>query len=271
VTGRGCSTEGFGERRCSRRPSSASGRAEYFRLRSDVWHVTHRPTTAWSQTAAPRYGRRWARRRMHSSGRRQAHRRRAQTPAAQAAPVERRSSTADHPRWHARRAPEGSVGNRPGERLARPGERGSHAYHRHGVGRCGPGAPQAEALDGPLDGDGAGRRQHDRLRRVPASGVTGRYGRSHLDVRLDLHRRRSDPAGAGVRQPRPRASAHGGGRTPTPSGRSATSSASRRPGATGSRRGPATRPSRSRSSATSRCSGPKRARTTCSAPSWASR
>ena len=43
------------------------------------------------------------------------------------------------------------------------------------------GAFRAEALDGPLDGHGARRRQHDRLGRLPAAGLAGRHRRARLD------------------------------------------------------------------------------------------
>ena len=99
---------------------------------------------------------------------------------------------------------------------------------------------------------------------LPAS-LAGTAG-PDLDARLDLHRRGRDPAGARVRQPRPRASRAPAVRTPTRGGRSATSSASRPPGATGSPSGPATPRSPSPSSATSPSSGRRLGTTTCSAP-----
>ena len=94
---------------------------------------------------------------------------------------------AAHTRWHSRR----TTG-----RSRQPKKGVSHA------------SSQAEALDGPLDGDGTGRRQHDRLGRLPSSGLTGRYRRPDLHAGLGLHRRRRDPAGARLRQPRPGASTH---------------------------------------------------------------
>ena len=115
----------------------------------------------------------------------------------------------------------------------------------------GAGGAEAQAHDGPVDGDRARGRQHGRLGHLPAARHAGRHRRPDLDARLGLHRRRRDAAGARVRQPRPRAAAH---RRPVrlrARARSATSSASRRPGATGSPSGPATPRSPSRSSATS--------------------
>ena len=73
----------------------------------------------------------------------------------------------------------------------------------------GGGQAPAEALDGPVDGDRARGRQHGRLGHLHAAGRPRRRGRPRLDPGARLHRHRRDAARARVREPRPRAPAHG--------------------------------------------------------------
>ena len=105
--------------------------------------------------------------------------------------------------------------------------------------------PKLKRSTGSLDGHGAGRRQHDRLGRLPAAVRAGRHAGPIALLGLGVHRRRRDPAGTRVRRTSAGPIPAPADRTPTRAAPSATSSASRRRGATGSPPGPATPRSRS--------------------------